>query len=144
MHKIAHPVNYLARKKWTLKLLQISNLNLNFEKLTKSKEKTHHGTPRIGNTSVLAWNLSISKFAAQYQHTPVHGILYYGLVDESCPPSYFFPYFGKKQNKNIKQNKQTNKQTNKTPSNKLFLFTSMLIFDVKSVLNLYLFCCYAQ
>ena len=33
------------------------------------KGKPHSSTPRMGNTSVLSWNWSISKFVGQYQHT---------------------------------------------------------------------------
>ena len=44
--------------------------NREFRKIDnpKGKKKTLDH-PRIGNTSVLFWNLSISKFVGQYQHT---------------------------------------------------------------------------
>ena len=67
---IAHPVNDLAHRKMGTTIIKNQEFKPKFwQHLLKSKYKLNQGTPRICTTSVLSWNLSISKFTGQHQHT---------------------------------------------------------------------------
>ena len=102
------------------------------------KEKPNSSTPRIANTSVLSWNLSMFKFVGQYQHTSkllfmkpfilqwwhweghisqnfqgkTHFLDKRAQISKAAYPLNYFPGL---LGKNIKD----------CPSSKLFLFTSL-------------------
>ena len=72
--KIAHPVNYLAHRKMGTTFIRNRQFRPKFlQNWLTPKGKPHSSTPRIGVNRqyliVLSWNLSISKFVGQYQHT---------------------------------------------------------------------------
>ena len=68
--KIDHPVNYLSHRKMGTMIIKNRQFRSKFlPKWLTPKGRPHSSTSRMGNTLVLSWNWSISKFVGQYQHS---------------------------------------------------------------------------
>ena len=71
--KIANSVNYFGQRKFSTTIIKIRQDFFFFFKIDQPERR--NPTPRIGDFSVLYWNLIISKFVGQYQHTVFNKIL---------------------------------------------------------------------